>query len=67
VKKAARAGHPVTPDETSADEAERIGAALLALVIEARAVGVDAETALRDVVRRARVTVEVRLTNHETE
>lgn len=67
VKKAARAGHPVTPDVTSADEAERIGAALLALVIEARAVGVDAETALRDVVRRARVTVEVRLTNHETE
>jgi XTP/dITP diphosphohydrolase len=61
VKKATRAGHPVTPDADPAGEAERIGAALLALVIEARAAGIDAETALRDVVRRHRESTEAAL------
>ncbi len=58
VKKAARAGHPVTPAADPAGEAERIGAALLAVVIDARGAGVDAETALRDVMRRHRSTIE---------
>jgi uncharacterized protein YabN with tetrapyrrole methylase and pyrophosphatase domain len=58
VKKASRAGHVVAPAVDPTGEAERIGTALLALVIEARAAGVDAETALREVVSAHRREIE---------
>jgi len=46
-----RAGTPHTP-LASADEASELGDRLLALVVEARETGTDAEQALRDAVRR---------------
>jgi tetrapyrrole methylase family protein / MazG family protein len=61
LKKAARAGL-ADPDTTSAgddgDESRRLGRALLALVIEARSAGIDAETALRAVVVEHRAALE---------
>ncbi|WP_370517195.1 MazG family protein [Pseudactinotalea sp. HY160] len=45
--------HPRSPGDPAADDEERIGAELLAVVARARTRGVDAEAALRSVLRRA--------------
>lgn len=62
LKKASRAGLPMPSVEPRADDDDtrRLGRALLALVMEARAASVDAETALRAVVTEHRAALEGR-------
>lgn len=52
VSRLRKAGTPPSATSAGDDDAARLGAALLALVIEADAVGVDAEAALRGTTRR---------------